>query len=163
MQIISLSCVNYYKCNFIISIFFVYFIEQVIGPRLMQNRQPFELRKVLIVYNFLQVIFSCWLFYEASINGWFAGYSLRCQPVDYSRSTKALRVSIYFVYYSNCHYLIGSFGPFLDGAWLLVVFLLKVHRILRYNFLRNAKTIRSSVYSSCYTPWFNASISLVGS
>lgn len=30
----------------------------------MENRKPFELRKVLIVYNAAQVIFSAWLFYE---------------------------------------------------------------------------------------------------
>lgn len=33
----------------------------------MENRKPFELRKVLIVYNFAQVIFSAWLFYEVNI------------------------------------------------------------------------------------------------
>jgi len=37
---------------------------QVLGPKLMENRKPFELRKVLIVYNAAQVIFSAWLFYE---------------------------------------------------------------------------------------------------
>lgn len=37
---------------------------QVLGPRLMENRKPFELRKVLIVYNAIQVAFSIWLFYE---------------------------------------------------------------------------------------------------
>lgn len=94
----------------------------------MQNRQPFELRKVLIVYNFLQVIFSCWLFYEASINGWFSGYSLRCQPVDYSLSPKAVRVSLYtnivdLIIGLKIHF-VDSFCPFSDGARLLVVFLL---------------------------------------
>lgn len=34
----------------------------------MENRKPFQLRKVLIVYNFLQVLFSAWLFYEVSSN-----------------------------------------------------------------------------------------------
>lgn len=37
---------------------------QVLGPRFMENRKPFELKNVLIVYNFLQVLFSAWLFYE---------------------------------------------------------------------------------------------------
>lgn len=32
----------------------------------MENRKPYELKNVLIVYNFLQVIFSAWLFYEVS-------------------------------------------------------------------------------------------------
>lgn len=30
----------------------------------MENRKPFELKRVLIVYNLVQVIFSTWLFYE---------------------------------------------------------------------------------------------------
>lgn len=39
---------------------------KVIGPRLMANRKPFELREVLIVYNLAQTIFSTWIFYEVS-------------------------------------------------------------------------------------------------
>jgi elongation of very long chain fatty acids protein 7 len=60
----------------------------------MENRKPFKLRKLLIVYNFAQVLFSLYLFYEAAAAGWFSGYSLRCQPVDYSNDPKALRVNI---------------------------------------------------------------------
>lgn len=32
----------------------------------MENRKPFELKNVLIVYNLIQVLFSTWLFYEVS-------------------------------------------------------------------------------------------------
>lgn len=88
----------------------------------MENRKPFELRKVLIVYNFAQVIFSAWLFYEviiiilnkinkknnihlfiiislqSCIGGWLNGYNLRCEPVDYSYTPKALRVSKFKFY-----------------------------------------------------------------
>lgn len=32
----------------------------------MENRKPFNLRYTLIIYNFIQVIFSAWLFYEVS-------------------------------------------------------------------------------------------------
>nr|CAD7423251.1 unnamed protein product [Timema monikensis] len=41
------------------------YFAKVLGPRLMENRKPFNLRNVLIVYNFLQTIFSSWIFYEA--------------------------------------------------------------------------------------------------
>lgn len=64
----------------------------------MEDRKPFKLREVLIVYNLAQVLFSCWLFYEASVTGWFNGYSLTCQPVDYSRSPIAMRVSCKYKY-----------------------------------------------------------------
>lgn len=33
----------------------------------MENRKPFHLQNTLIVYNFIQVIFSAWLFYEVSL------------------------------------------------------------------------------------------------
>ncbi|KAI5645315.1 GNS1/SUR4 family domain-containing protein [Phthorimaea operculella] len=67
------------------------FTVKVLGPKLMQNRKPFELKQVLIWYNLFQVIFSCWLFYESIMSGWFTTYSFRCQPVDYSRSPSAMR------------------------------------------------------------------------
>lgn len=34
----------------------------------MENRKPFQLKNTLIVYNFLQVVFSSWLFYEVSLD-----------------------------------------------------------------------------------------------
>lgn len=67
---------------------------QYLGPKLMENRKPFKLRNILIVYNFAQVLFSIFLFHEAGVSGWFNGYSLRCQPVDYSNSPDALQVSL---------------------------------------------------------------------
>lgn len=39
-------------------------LVKVIGPRYMENRPPFELRRLLVFYNAAQVIFSTWLFYE---------------------------------------------------------------------------------------------------
>lgn len=45
---------------------YVYLVK-VLGPKLMENRKPFHLKKVLIVYNLFQVIFSTWLFYEVSL------------------------------------------------------------------------------------------------
>lgn len=45
---------------------YVYFVK-VLGPKLMENRKPFDLKKVMLYYNLFQVIFSTWLFYEVSI------------------------------------------------------------------------------------------------
>jgi len=42
---------------------YTYFVK-VLGPRIMENRKPMNLRTVLIVYNFVQVVISTWLFYE---------------------------------------------------------------------------------------------------
>lgn len=48
-----------------ICLFYAYF-SKVLGPKLMENRKPFDLRRILIVYNFIQTIFSTWIFYEVS-------------------------------------------------------------------------------------------------
>ncbi|XP_011301940.1 elongation of very long chain fatty acids protein AAEL008004 [Fopius arisanus] len=70
------------------------YIVKVIGPKLMENRKPFQLKNVLIAYNLIQVIFSTWLFYESLMGGWWGHYSFRCQPVDYSNSPTAIRISM---------------------------------------------------------------------
>lgn len=48
-----------------ICLFYAYF-SKVIGPKLMENRKPYNLRNVLIFYNLFQTIFSAWIFYEVS-------------------------------------------------------------------------------------------------
>lgn len=58
----------------------------------MENRKPFQIRHILIAYNFLQVLLSAYIFKEAMFAGWFTGYSWTCEPVDYSRSPEAMRV-----------------------------------------------------------------------
>jgi hypothetical protein len=47
----------------VIVLSYIYFVK-VLGPRIMDSRKPMELRGALIVYNFVQVFFSAWLFYE---------------------------------------------------------------------------------------------------
>ncbi|CAB0035567.1 unnamed protein product [Trichogramma brassicae] len=80
--------------------FYVYFSTSL-GPRLMKDRQPFTLRKTLIVYNFIQVILSIYLVYEGLMAGWLNDYSFKCQPVDYSDNPKAMRIArtvhLYFI------------------------------------------------------------------
>ncbi|CAH1154313.1 unnamed protein product [Phaedon cochleariae] len=71
------------------------------GPRLMKNRQPYELKTVLVVYNFLQVLLSTWLVVEGLDILNTIKFSWVCQPVDFSNSPIALRiirgVYIYFL------------------------------------------------------------------
>lgn len=44
---------------------YLYFILSA-GPRYMANRKPMNLRRILIVYNFVQVGVSAWLVWEVS-------------------------------------------------------------------------------------------------
>ncbi|CAN9503326.1 unnamed protein product [Ophioblennius macclurei] len=74
-------------------IFFCYLIIIWVGPKLMATRQPVNLKPVLIVYNFAMVCLSAYMFYEFTASSWLAGYSLLCQPVDYSDSSLAMRMA----------------------------------------------------------------------
>ncbi|CAL7952338.1 unnamed protein product [Xylocopa violacea] len=76
----------------IILVSYIYFCTSA-GPRYMKNRKPYELRNVLIVYNFAQVLLSIYLFYEGLMSGWLFDYSYTCQPVDYSDNPQALRMA----------------------------------------------------------------------
>ncbi|XP_017921247.1 PREDICTED: elongation of very long chain fatty acids protein 7 [Capra hircus] len=71
--------------------FYVYFVT-FLGPKLMENRKPFELKKAMITYNFSIVLFSVYMCYEFIMSGWGTGYSFRCDIVDYSQSPTALRM-----------------------------------------------------------------------
>ncbi|CAH0388611.1 unnamed protein product [Bemisia tabaci] len=101
--------------TFLVCISYVYLVK-VLGPRLMANRKPMQLRKLLIAYNLFQVVFSSWLFYELAASGWLTGdYNLRCQPVDYSDSPRTLRmVRVCWWYYFS------KFTEFFDTIFFVL-------------------------------------------
>ncbi|NXF65203.1 ELOV7 protein, partial [Ciccaba nigrolineata] len=69
---------------------YIYFVTSL-GPKLMENKKPFELRQIMALYNFSVVTLSLYMTYEFLMSGWATGYSFRCDIVDYSRSPTALR------------------------------------------------------------------------
>ncbi|XP_060528566.1 elongation of very long chain fatty acids protein AAEL008004-like [Cylas formicarius] len=94
---------------------YVYTVK-VVGPKIMENRKPFELKWTLVIYNLLQVIFSTWLFYEIGMGGWFTGeYSLRCQPVDYSNRPSTIRMA-----HVSWWYFFSKFTEFLDTVFFIL-------------------------------------------
>ncbi|XP_069674902.1 very long chain fatty acid elongase AAEL008004-like [Periplaneta americana] len=94
---------------------YVYLVK-VLGPRIMENRKPMELRNVLIYYNLFQVLFSTWLFYEIGMSGWLTGhYSFRCEPVDYSNHPLTIRmVHVCWWYYFS------KFTEFMDTIFFVL-------------------------------------------
>ncbi|XP_058452859.1 elongation of very long chain fatty acids protein AAEL008004 [Malaya genurostris] len=79
---------------------YLYFVLNF-GPKYMANRKPFQMQKFLVLYNFLQVLLSLWLFFEGLDGAWLRHYSWRCQPVDWTESPTAMRVArgcyVYFL------------------------------------------------------------------
>ncbi|XP_024946898.1 elongation of very long chain fatty acids protein AAEL008004 isoform X5 [Cephus cinctus] len=106
---------------------YVYLVK-VLGPKIMENRKPFQLKNVLIAYNLFQVIFSAWLFYEIffvlrkkndhvstlhvihhgcmPMSVWFG---VKFTPGGHSTFFGLLNTFVHIVMYS--YYLLAAFGP----------------------------------------------------
>lgn len=70
---------------------YVYFVLSL-GPRIMANRKPFDLKPLMVLYNFSLVGLSAYIVYEFLMSGWLTGYTWKCDPVDQSDSPMALRM-----------------------------------------------------------------------
>lgn len=92
------------------------YIVKLLGPKLMENRKPFQLKNALVYYNLFQVLFSTWLFYEIGMGGWFTGdYSIRCQPVDYSNNPTTIRMV-----HASWWYFFSKFTEFFDTIFFVL-------------------------------------------
>lgn len=47
--------------------FYVYFVKKL-GPALMKNREPFNLRAPILAYNLLMILVNSYFFYEIVVN-----------------------------------------------------------------------------------------------
>ncbi|KAJ8413988.1 hypothetical protein AAFF_G00065860 [Aldrovandia affinis] len=93
---------------------YILFVNSL-GPRLMEKRKPFDLKPVLIVYNFGVVALSIYMCYEFIMSGWGTGYSFRCDLVDYSSSPQGLRMA------STCWlYYFSKFIEMLDTVFFIL-------------------------------------------
>jgi hypothetical protein len=107
----------------------IYLISIYVGKRMMQQKAPIECRRVLISYNFSLVIFSGWMVYEFLASAWLSGYSLICQPVDYSYSENALRMArvIWWYYFSKLVELMDTIFFVIRKKFELITFLHVFH------------------------------------
>ena len=58
----------------------------------MESRDPYNIKWIMIVYNFCQTLFSFWMFAESWAFFVTGDYSWHCEPVDYSNNKDAIRV-----------------------------------------------------------------------
>ncbi|XP_797869.3 elongation of very long chain fatty acids protein 4 [Strongylocentrotus purpuratus] len=70
-----------------------YFIFLHVGPKMMENQKPFELKPVLVLYNAALVLLSLYMCYEFRMSSLLAKYNYMCDPVDYSNNPLALRMA----------------------------------------------------------------------
>ncbi|PIO16567.1 hypothetical protein AB205_0137350, partial [Aquarana catesbeiana] len=65
----------------IIILAYIYFVSSL-GPRLMENRKPFDLNRIMAVYNLSMVIFSLYMCYEMAWTCWLYYFSKFIELLD---------------------------------------------------------------------------------
>ncbi|KAG5673655.1 hypothetical protein PVAND_003683 [Polypedilum vanderplanki] len=88
---------NPFKPIAIIGIYLIFVLKW--GPKLMENRQSFKLDKIIKIYNLTQVVMCAFITFEAFRYTFARGYSIFCQPVDYSMEPAAYRIAQLAHYY----------------------------------------------------------------
>lgn len=53
-----------YPTNLLVAGYIIF--VTILGPKLMEKRNAFQLKTVIVYYNFFQVCFSSYIFYEVS-------------------------------------------------------------------------------------------------
>lgn len=99
---------------------------QVLGPRLMENRKPMQLKNALIIYNLFQVIFSTWLFYEVSSHILATSkniFSPSFPPQITSITSLLIRISYYHPQILFNFFFLTCASILYYSAFLLLVFL----------------------------------------
>lgn len=93
----------------------LYIILIQVGKRIMKDRKPFELKNVLIVYNFSLVIASSYMVYEFLMGGWLYEYGLGCVPTDTTDSPTAIRMAnVCYMFY------LSKFVELLDTVFFVM-------------------------------------------
>lgn len=82
-----------------VAIVLSYLAFVVIAPRIMENRPPMDLKKFIIVYNFMLVALSGYMCLEFFLTAFLMGYSYFCQPIDWEYSRDPLNMRMVRVSY----------------------------------------------------------------
>lgn len=85
------------------------------GPRYMQHRDAFKLRKTLIIYNFSMVLLNFYICKELLLGSRAAGYSYLCQPVNYTDDVNEVRIASALWWY-----YISKGVEFLDTVFFII-------------------------------------------
>lgn len=70
----------------------LYYNMVYFGPRIMKNRQPFNLKWILVVYNLFITVLNAYIFIELAIGSARLHYSWFCQPFTISYDPESMRI-----------------------------------------------------------------------
>lgn len=71
-------------------------------PKVMKNKEPFQLTNLLVLYNAAMTLLNLYIFVEVLISTTAAGYSYSCQNLDMSNNPKEVRIaSVLWWFYAS--------------------------------------------------------------
>lgn len=105
----------------------LYFLLTWKAKNIMKNRQPRQLRSVMVVYNLLMVTFNLYVLHELLAAGWLNGYSFTCQPLDSTPRAYRMGRACYLVYISKLVELLDTLFFVLRCKFELLTFLHVFH------------------------------------
>jgi elongation of very long chain fatty acids protein 7 len=91
-----------------------FYIVKFLGPWIMKNRQPYDLKNTIRVYNLAQVLFSSWMLSKGLYYAWKTNFSLMCEPVDRSNDPDSLEIAAV-----GWWYFISKFTEFFDTFFFI--------------------------------------------
>lgn len=84
-------------------------------PKVMKNREPFQLTNLLVLYNAAMTLLNLYICVEVIISTTAAGYSYSCQKLDTSNDPKEVRIaSVLWWFYAS------KFMELLDTMFFLL-------------------------------------------
>uniref|UniRef100_T1JHG2 Elongation of very long chain fatty acids protein n=1 Tax=Strigamia maritima TaxID=126957 RepID=T1JHG2_STRMM len=86
-------------CVLMVCCFYVLF-SFYIGPWLMENKRPYNIKPVIITYNTIMVVANGYIFVQGWRYGW-SEYKLLCEPVDAINLTYAYYVTKYLDWFDT--------------------------------------------------------------
>ncbi|XP_022648846.1 elongation of very long chain fatty acids protein 4-like isoform X1 [Varroa jacobsoni] len=85
------------------------------GPAFMQNRKPYDLRRVIQIHNLFMVVTNIFFFYKFITNSYLANYSLLCQGMTYATDHNSMEI-VHYGYW----YLMLRILDFLDTVFFVL-------------------------------------------
>ncbi|KAM8874509.1 ELOVL fatty acid elongase 8b isoform 1-T1 [Spinachia spinachia] len=128
-------------------IFLAYLFVVWAGPRVMRHREPFDLKGVLVLYNFAMVGLSAYMFYEVLDLFWLNDRTHR-EPGEVPGHVVALQLQPPV----PAGGLQQQAAAFEDGQRLLVVLLLQGHRARRHDLLHHEEEEQPADFPSRLPP-----------
>ncbi|XP_060582398.1 elongation of very long chain fatty acids protein 4-like isoform X2 [Ruditapes philippinarum] len=92
-----------YAPTLIITAIYVIFVTKI-GPKFMENREPYRLKWPIVIYNFVCIAINFHICSQLLYNTTMVGYSYSCQTVDYSDNPYEVRIAkaLWWFYFSKC-------------------------------------------------------------